>query len=326
MCRPTDETPDLEIADHIRGGSARHGDVAPKTRGVPGNPLASTGTAKSGARSNRLSCLPAGMSFTPSVEAVPMAVSPDGRTIAVIAVGDAARQVFVRRLDDTALTPIRGTDGARAVFWSPDGSALAFVAGNKIKRLTIGQPTAVSLFDVPDAIGVAGRLGRGRTDRVQHRRRPCDLEGIQCRRGSPRPRPTRELLRGADSFGEFVEPGYLVSGHDGALVARRFDLSTGQLQGEPMPHCARRRRVPDHRHGRVCDLAHRPRHLSKRAQCLADDLDRSAGTACRRAAARPIHATAPWLDYAVAPDARRLLVVIPEVIASREPLSVTTIR
>ena len=247
------------------------------TRAVDGTPPG--GAAAPAGTTAFLLPPPKGLTFTPSVEAVPMAVSPDGRTIAVVAVGDAARQIFLRRLDDSTLTPLPGTDGARALFWSPDGTALAFVAGNKIKRLTLGQPTAVSLFDVPDAIGVAGSWGadgqivystveghaiwKGSSSggdpvvlvapdaarkevRVLWPRFLPDgrrfLYVLTREGGEPSSlmlhdpgAPPREVMRGADSFAEFVEPGYLVSGHDGALVARRIDLDSVRLQGEPVP-------------------------------------------------------------------------------------------
>ena len=76
-----------------------------------------------------------------------IALSPDGRTLAVISstVGDAPGRIMLRRLDSFDVRILPGTDGATYPFWSPDGRSLGFhangalqtvdVATNQVRRL-----------------------------------------------------------------------------------------------------------------------------------------------------------------------------------------------
>ena len=74
----------------------------------------------------------------------PIALSPDGQTLAMTA----GNQLVLRRLDNTKLTPLPGTEGARNPFFSPDGNWVGFVAGGELRRIrvdgtsrqTIGRP------------------------------------------------------------------------------------------------------------------------------------------------------------------------------------------
>ena len=81
-----------------------------------------------------------------------MALSPDGSQLAAYIAEDAngERRVWIRPMSSVDARPVAGTDGARAVIWSPDGRSIAFFAADKLKRLI--RPTAhpVTLTDVPD--------------------------------------------------------------------------------------------------------------------------------------------------------------------------------
>jgi serine/threonine-protein kinase len=77
----------------------------------------------------------------------PLALSPDGSTLAyVAAVPGSARQLFVRALDSLDSRPLAGTEGAASPFFSPDGHWLAFFADGKLNKipLTGGAPQALS--------------------------------------------------------------------------------------------------------------------------------------------------------------------------------------
>lgn len=67
-----------------------------------------------------------------------LALSPDARALAFVA-ADASgeHQLWIRALDAARAQPVAGTDGATDVFWSPDGSQLAFFAGNQLKRVNV---------------------------------------------------------------------------------------------------------------------------------------------------------------------------------------------
>ncbi len=74
----------------------------------------------------------------------PIALSPDGQTLAMIA----GNQIVLRRLDNTKLTPLPGTEGGSNPFFSPDGNWVGFVAEGELRRIrvdgtsrqTIGRP------------------------------------------------------------------------------------------------------------------------------------------------------------------------------------------
>jgi Tol biopolymer transport system component/tRNA A-37 threonylcarbamoyl transferase component Bud32 len=79
------------------------------------------------------------------------AVSPDGRQV-VFRVGTAteAPALWLRPLDALTGSRLAGTDGADFPFWSPDGRALAFFAGGKLKRVDVAGGTPIVLADAAD--------------------------------------------------------------------------------------------------------------------------------------------------------------------------------
>ncbi len=68
------------------------------------------------------------------------AISPDGRTVAMVGVRDGVRRVFVRRLDRAAATELPGTAGANGTVFSPDGESVAVL-------FTSGLITRIALAD-----------------------------------------------------------------------------------------------------------------------------------------------------------------------------------
>src|SRR5437764_3288510 len=74
----------------------------------------------------------------PSAGVGRFAVAPDGRALVFQAVDNSgAVRLWLRRLDELNATPIQGTEGGAAVFWSPDSRSIAFEAGGKLKRLDL---------------------------------------------------------------------------------------------------------------------------------------------------------------------------------------------
>ena len=84
---------------------------------------------------------PEGWSFT-TLE-VDFNVSPDGRHVAFIANSKAGSSLWVRSLAAVEARPIRGTDGARSPFWSPDSQSIGFFAGNQLKTVKASGEAAV---------------------------------------------------------------------------------------------------------------------------------------------------------------------------------------
>ena len=75
--------------------------------------------------------------------AVDFNVSPDGRHVAFIANSKAGSSLCVRSLAEVDVRLIRGTDGARNPFWSPDSQSIGFFAGNQLKTVKASGEAAV---------------------------------------------------------------------------------------------------------------------------------------------------------------------------------------
>jgi len=84
-----------------------------------------------------------------------LALSPDGRSLAMTANdAEAVRDVIVlRHLDQNEVVQLDGTEGAGEMFFSPDGSSLAFFADGKLKRASIHGGSVVTIADAPNPRG-----------------------------------------------------------------------------------------------------------------------------------------------------------------------------
>jgi serine/threonine protein kinase len=82
-----------------------------------------------------------------------LAVSPDGRFIAMVLVKDGKQQIWIRALDALGMTPLEGTDNAADPFWSPDSRFLAFFADSKLKKIERTGGPAQTLCDAQGTVG-----------------------------------------------------------------------------------------------------------------------------------------------------------------------------
>jgi eukaryotic-like serine/threonine-protein kinase len=77
---------------------------------------------------------------------VPIAVSPDGRQIVMVARNAEGRaRLWVRSLDALGSRELPGTDGAVAPFWSPNSQSVAFFADGKLKKINVADGLPVTL-------------------------------------------------------------------------------------------------------------------------------------------------------------------------------------
>jgi serine/threonine protein kinase/Tol biopolymer transport system component len=74
-----------------------------------------------------------------------VAIAPDGKYFAYLALSSGNPKLFLRPIDRFAAEPMAGTDGASDPFFSPDGQWIAFFANGKLKKVSIfgGSPQTV---------------------------------------------------------------------------------------------------------------------------------------------------------------------------------------
>ncbi len=70
---------------------------------------------------------------------------------------DSARDVIIlRRLDENETEQLDGTVGTGEMFFSPDGSSIAFFADGKLKRASVNGGSVVTLADAPTPAAGSG--------------------------------------------------------------------------------------------------------------------------------------------------------------------------
>jgi serine/threonine-protein kinase len=84
----------------------------------------------------------------PSGEFFNPVISPDGtRLVFPAKAADGSEQLAMRRLEQSTVTMLAGTEGAVDPFFSPDGQWIGFFAGKKLKKIPLQGGAVVSLCD-----------------------------------------------------------------------------------------------------------------------------------------------------------------------------------
>jgi len=76
-----------------------------------------------------------------------LALSPDGRNLALVLTERSQTMLYVRKLDRAEFVEMPGTEGATTPFFSPDSEWIAFFADNKLKKIPVGGGAPVTLCD-----------------------------------------------------------------------------------------------------------------------------------------------------------------------------------
>jgi len=84
----------------------------------------------------------------------PLAVSPDGLRVAIEVPGTTT-SLSIRDLSSGAVKLLAGTEGASYPFWAPDGHALGFFAGGKLKTVNADNGAVQTICDAPYGRGGA---------------------------------------------------------------------------------------------------------------------------------------------------------------------------
>jgi len=195
-----------------------------------------------------------------------LALSPDGRSIAISAVEEGKPRLRVRPLDSLETRLLPGADGARFPFWSPDSRQIGFFADGKLKTILAagGEPVAITDVD-PTILGATwGTQGVIVFSQARELYKVNEKGGVPERVFKPDSgisfdpeflpdgnhvlwvkydgiflgsldgkAPVRLL---PDKSRTVYSPdGYLLFVRQGRLTAQKFDLRTLALTGEALP-------------------------------------------------------------------------------------------
>jgi eukaryotic-like serine/threonine-protein kinase len=218
-----------------------------------------------------------GVSLPASAVNQNVVLSPDGNRLAYVATASNGQtRLFVRRLDEDHGVELAGTDGAVAAAFSPDSKSLAFVARNRVYRVSADGGATLRLSETEvssntltwgeDGIFLSGYIGAGLrripagggdeekvTDlakgEVIHAQ-PFVLPGAKAvlfTAGTSAnirievvsiPAGDRKVLVSDGTAPHFIEGGYLIYLSQGTLFAIRFDPDKLQTIGDPVPMLA----------------------------------------------------------------------------------------
>ena len=86
-----------------------------------------------------------------------IAMSPDGTRLAYVASTDEETRLYIRSLNQLAVTPMPGTKNARRPFFSPDGEWVGFFEnpGGKLKKVPVDGGPAMTLCESPTVGGAS---------------------------------------------------------------------------------------------------------------------------------------------------------------------------
>ena len=198
-------------------------------------------------------------------------ISPDGSKLVYPVSGKDGNRLWLRSFDSTVSRPLPGTDDAVPGCWSPDGKGLAFSIARRMKRIEIatgvitdladtvnvgcawnqdgvillsGQPmqriTAAGGAPAPATLSKAGADAVPAAGQIYPVFLPdgrhflfLTLGGDVWMGNLDAPNDAAHLMKAQSQV--LYSDGYLLYLNDNTLLARRFDVGSLSLQGEPVP-------------------------------------------------------------------------------------------
>jgi Tol biopolymer transport system component len=113
----------------------------------------------------------------------PPAISPDGTRLAYSAKG----HLWIRDLLSLDAVPVPDTDGARCVFWSPDGAFLGFQSRSRLWRVSTDGGHPVVICETPEDFGRAGSAAWSEDGRVVFASGDGSIYEVSVAGGNPVP-------------------------------------------------------------------------------------------------------------------------------------------
>jgi serine/threonine protein kinase/Tol biopolymer transport system component len=201
-----------------------------------------------------------------------LAVSPDGTRLAYVATQSGIQRLYVRMMDGLEAQAIPDTVGASSPFFSPDSQWLGFLAGGKLKKVSMNGGGALTLSASPFSGGaswdprgtiILGGVGSGLrqvpdaggalqpltqiTSADSNNRWPevlPDGKAVLYVAGtntfpmvsvqSIQSGERRDLVQGA-TFPRYALSGHLIYARGGSLMAAPFDLKRLEIKGAAFP-------------------------------------------------------------------------------------------
>ncbi len=96
---------------------------------------------------------PADTAFQFSPEAGGSAISPDGQSVAFVAITNGTPRLWIRTLASLTARELPDTDGAKLPFWSPDSGSIGFFTSVDLRRINVSGTAAVILARALDSRG-----------------------------------------------------------------------------------------------------------------------------------------------------------------------------
>jgi eukaryotic-like serine/threonine-protein kinase len=148
-----------------------------------------------------------------------VATSPDGRRLAFVAYDlDGNSQLWVQGLDALSARPLDGTGFARSPFWSPDGRAIAFFQGGRLRRIDAEGGTIQTICE---GVGSWGGGSWGARDEIVFGATfGAPLLRVPSSGGKPAPVTALETARGDAAH---LFPSFLPDGRHFVFAARNVD-------------------------------------------------------------------------------------------------------